>query len=102
MAGPVIIASMADCLAVTARQFHIPVEVICSAWRHAPVVRARFAAIWLMRQSGYSLPMIGRLLRRDHTSILHAERRARRLLDSDMDFSRRVAKASVRLAEANT
>lgn len=56
--------------------------------RSAPVVRARFAIVWLARTAlDASLSDIGRQLgNRDHTTILHAERRAVAFRASDPAF----------------
>lgn len=40
------------------------------------IVEARMAAIVLLRESGMSLHNCGRVLRRDHSSILHLEIKA--------------------------
>lgn len=36
------------------------------------IVQARWAAMWAMRQAGYSYPAIGAFFNRDHTSVIHA------------------------------
>ena len=42
--------------------------------RPRPLVRARWQIIALARNEGFSLPVIGRAMNRDHTSIIHALR----------------------------
>jgi chromosomal replication initiator protein len=56
----------------------ISVRDIRSDRRQAPIVRARFIAVHLCREfTSASLPVIGRMLGgRDHTTIIHALRRA--------------------------
>jgi len=39
------------------------------------VVLARHHCFWHFRQQGRSLPQIGRLMRRDHTTVLHGVRK---------------------------
>lgn len=38
------------------------------------VIQARMAVCWLLRQRGLSTPQIGRIIGRDHTTVLYAER----------------------------
>lgn len=36
------------------------------------VIKARHAVCWLLRQRGMSTPAIGRIVSRDHTTVMHA------------------------------
>lgn len=65
--------SPTDILQAVAEHFHIPSEDILSQSRKAPIVHARFAAIYLMREiNNDSWKQIGSHLgNRDHTSIIH-------------------------------
>ena len=40
--------------------------------RMRDIVRARWAAMWLLRAQGLSTPHIGRLFNRDHSTVMHA------------------------------
>lgn len=63
-----------------------PADIIGPSRRHDHVI-PRFAAVWVSRKRGYSLPQIGkRLGDRDHTTILSAERRAEQLRATDPYF----------------
>jgi hypothetical protein len=75
------------------------IDVVCAIWgvsygdligpRRARVLAVpRFAVAYLFRQhcKHMSLPMMGEVLRRDHTSILHGLRRAEELLKQDQIF----------------
>lgn len=44
--------------------------------RSAPLCRARWEAMRLLRDRGLSLPRIGRMLNRDHKTVMHGLRRA--------------------------
>lgn len=60
---------------------------LLSPARQAPVVRARqIAALLLRERTGQSYPRIARWLQRDHTTVLHGVRQARRLKDTDPAF----------------
>lgn len=53
---------------------------ICSPSRKAPLVRARQSVMaYLKDDLGYSYPVIGRYLNRDHTTVLHGVRKHREL-----------------------
>ena len=52
------------------------VEEITGPSRARPLTWLRFAIMAEMRGRGLSLPTIGRLLHRDHTTILHGLRQA--------------------------
>ena len=45
-------------------------------WRKADLVKWRHAAMYVARQSGLSFPAVGRLFRRDHTTVVYACKRA--------------------------
>jgi len=46
--------------------------------RRRPIVMARQECMWVMRSAGMSYPLIGRFLRRDHTTVLHGVRQHER------------------------
>jgi chromosomal replication initiation ATPase DnaA len=69
--------------------FGVSVEVIISQDRHRSIVRARFAAMWVFRELGiYSFPEIGRILVRDHTTIIPGVAKANVLRAKDKEFAR--------------
>lgn len=39
--------------------------------RHNVIVAARQECMWVLNKAGMSLPMIGRFMKRDHTTVLH-------------------------------
>ena len=64
-----------------AREFGVSTADLLGACRRREFIRPRFAAIQLIRETtGKSLPEIGAVFHRDHTSILHALRKP---LDAD-------------------
>jgi hypothetical protein len=56
----------------TARRFRITVEQIRSTDRRREVVDARAVAMAAMRYAGLSSPYIGKVMDRDHSTVLHA------------------------------
>ena len=61
----------------------IPAEEITGARRDAPIFRARRLVVGIARRhTRATLTEIGTVLRRDHTSILNAERRFGMLFDA--------------------
>jgi len=55
--------------------FDVTVGEILSSSRHRDVVHARQVAAWLLRAGGLSSPQIGRILGRDHTTVLYGVNR---------------------------
>lgn len=79
-----------------AAYYGVTAEDICSADRHRRFVRPRQVACYLMRPASY--PSIGRALGgRDHTTIIHAQRRVAALLESSPALAHEVADIRERL-----
>jgi chromosomal replication initiator protein len=76
---------MQDIASRTARQFSLRLRDLCGPSRRRPVVAARDVAIYLCRQlTRESLGRIGEYFGgRDHTTVMHACRKAEELLQSD-------------------
>jgi len=49
--------------------------MVLSDLREDRVVKARSAVIWVLRDAGLSLPHVGHLVHRDHSTVLTALRR---------------------------
>ena len=62
--------------------------------RNASIVRVRVAAYLALRSAGASYPEIGAVMKRDHTTVLSAVRKARRQVEQ----SSPVATGKVRVA----
>jgi chromosomal replication initiator protein len=71
-----------------AERYDIPLHVLLSPQRSAPIARARHIAMWIVRNSSdHSLPAIARLFRRyDHTTVIHAVRRIDAMMRRDPAF----------------
>lgn len=59
-----------------AAEHHVTVEDVCSRWRAKSVSAARHKVWSRLRVMGLSLPEIGALFGRDHTTVLVGVRRA--------------------------
>lgn len=75
----------------------MPVAELAGSGRYWRQYRARFVAMVLMREQGYSMSQIGRALgNRDHTTVHHGLRRATDLIaQGDQDFVGQIARARV-------
>ena len=60
-----------DVVASVASAFGQGAREIMSASRRRDVVAARAAIATILREAGYSLSRIGRVLKRDHTTVMH-------------------------------
>ncbi len=59
-----------------ARQTGITVGQLKGELRYANICRARHMAMWIIRRNtNLSLPLIGAIFDRDHTSVIHALRK---------------------------
>lgn len=58
--------------AAVAAMHGISVAALLAQSRHQEAVEARCVAVWLLYQQGFGWSAIGRLLRRDHSTIKHA------------------------------
>jgi chromosomal replication initiation ATPase DnaA len=62
-------------LTAAADLYGVEVESILSDDRGPLAVRARHAVCWLLRERGMSFPEIGKVIGRDHTTVMYACRR---------------------------
>jgi len=80
-----------------ARAYGVTLADLQGRRRHASLAWARHVAAYMVRGlTGASLPEIGALLHRDHTTIMHATRRVARMVDQDAGVRERLG----RLVEA--
>lgn len=91
-----------DIQKVTATAFKSSFRAIMSESRSPSVVRSRFAAIYLAEKLKKlsTTDLARRFARQDHTTIIHALRRAREFMVSDSDFAARVDQAEQELTRA--
>lgn len=80
-----------DVLAYVANSAGVKVTDLSGPARRRPYIYYRFVAVWAIRQCcpHMSYPAIGRMLGgRDHTSIIHAERRAKEEMTKRPDLQK--------------
>jgi chromosomal replication initiator protein len=70
-------------LARVCEHFEITMTELLSKDRHAHIADARHVAAWLLRETGLSYPSIGKVLERDHTTIMHSVRKVEREIASE-------------------
>lgn len=77
-------------LSIVRRAFEITgieAETILSPSREPAVCWVRFAVVLAAHRAQLSYAQIGRTLRRDHSTIMHAANRARELMQADDGFA---------------
>lgn len=76
-----------DVLWRVAHYFHMPLSEMLEGGNEPMFVLPRYVAMYLLRESGWSLSRIGRLIRKDHTTVLHGVRKvsAGRLVSPELD-----------------
>ena len=90
--------SMGDVLAAVAAEFAVPVEAIRGRRKTQQVAWARQAAMWVARRhTAASLPRIGQLLRRDHSTVLHGVRATEARIATDPDVAQAMLRVQQRL-----
>jgi hypothetical protein len=75
---------------MVANDFGVTVPEMDGNCRHQRLAVPRAVAMWIVRTClGYSYPQIGRVFRRDHTSVVHAIGRLTALRDHDAALAAR-------------
>lgn len=69
-----------------ARAFGIPEQVLRAKVYSPKANRARAALYWILRQKGYTFPMIGILCARNHTTVISGVHRAEVVYSKERDF----------------
>ena len=79
-------------ITLAAHRFDVPAKAIMSRARKEQYQGPRRAVVMIARDYlGMTYPQIGRMMRRDHTSIIHAERRGMDMLCQDLHFAKTYA-----------
>jgi chromosomal replication initiator protein len=96
-AGPEISATLI--MAATASYFQITMDDLTGASRSRVLVTARQVAMYLCRElTDLSLPKIGQHFgNRDHTTVMHAERKVRQLIAERRSMYNQVSELTARI-----
>ncbi len=87
--------SVSEIIDRTAASFNFDSDDLCGPSRRQPLVLARQIAMYLARElTDLSLPKIGAAFGRDHTTVMHAIDKIKRLIQSDHDVFERVNRLS--------
>ncbi len=96
--GPITVRAILD---EVSAEFGVPVPEILSPWREARLLPARHAAMALAKRlTKLSLPQIGRVMRRDHTTVLSGIAAHERREATSPEIAARVRAVSQRLRGA--
>lgn len=75
------------CVQTAAQLFSVPSRHIVGEATAKEYMRPRLAVYWAAREVlGYTYPQIGRILNRDHTTVMSGYRTALRLRETDAAF----------------
>lgn len=77
-----------DIVLVGSEMFNIHPDVIYGDNRTAFICRARFGIYMALHLRGASKTQVGRIMRRDHSTIIHGLTRAERMMEKDDAFKR--------------
>lgn len=90
---------LAGILQLVAAELDLLPELIRGVSRQRELVHARWLVMTLAQRClGYSLPRIGRLMQRDHTSVLHGIRSLAALARADATLAARIEALAARLS----
>ena len=67
--------------------------------RSRRICRARYAIFAALRQQGMSYAKIGALTGRDHSTVIHGIKRAKKMTESDPVFARKLKRLAVSQSE---
>ncbi|PRX99575.1 chromosomal replication initiator protein DnaA [Allonocardiopsis opalescens] len=96
--GPEITA--ATIMAQTASYFGLSMEDLCGTSRSRVLVTARQIAMYLCRElTDLSLPKIGQQFGRDHTTVMHADRKIRSLMAERRSIYNQVTELTNRIKQ---
>jgi len=96
--GPEITASAI--MAQTASYFGLSTEDLCGTSRSRVLVTARQIAMYLCRElTDLSLPKIGQQFGRDHTTVMHADRKIRSLMAERRSIYNQVTELTNRIKQ---
>ncbi len=100
-AGPEV--SLATIMTQTAQYFGLTIEDLCGSSRSRVLVTARQIAMYLSRElTDMSLPKIGQQFGgRDHTTVMHAERKIRDLMAQKHSVYNQVTELTARIKQQN-
>ncbi|MBT2226379.1 chromosomal replication initiator protein DnaA [Nonomuraea sp. NEAU-A123] len=99
-AGEITIATI---MAKTAEYFGISIDDLCGSSRSRALVNARQIAMYLVRElTELSLPKIGQQFGgRDHTTVMHAERKIRSLIAERRSMYNQVNELTMRIKQTS-
>ena len=86
-----------------ANEFGVTVEAVMSNDRHCPIPDARHLAYLLVREKmGVGYTKIGRMFRRDHSSVQHGVKKAGALIKYDPEFAAKARAVKERIGSQET
>jgi signal recognition particle subunit SEC65 len=88
-----------DIVEAIAGHFGVSLDDILSHHRNREVVLARHIAEYILRENGLSFLNIGRLMNKDHTTMVHAHKKFCEKMKTDKEISRIVSKINAELAK---
>ena len=87
-------------MAQTADYFGITIDDLCSANRSRTMVSARHIAMYLCRElTDLSLPKIGQAFGRDHTTVMHANKKISKLMKEKRETFNHVSELTNRIKQ---
>jgi len=86
-----------DIVRATIETCHVSIEEVMSEMRNAAVIHARHIIFYLMCCNGYQLKAIGKLLNRDHSTVIYARDHHAKRLEDDSYYAELYQKVITRI-----
>lgn len=84
-----------EIITLCAKMFGVTPKDLMGMGRANEVIQARFALCAALRMRGWSYPRIGAFMRRDHTTIMHAVKRAEYIMERSREYEEKVETLSM-------
>jgi chromosomal replication initiation ATPase DnaA len=98
--APAAPPSIRRLVSAAAAEWGVPPAALLSAGRQRQLARPRQAVMYLAAtRLNHSLPLIGRCLRRDHSTVLYGRYRMADLIEQDPDLAARVERVAAAAIE---
>lgn len=79
-----------DYIRAAAKMFGVHPRDITGPYRFQFILKPRFALSKALRERGWSYSEIGRLMKRDHSTIMHHIRKAEYFMERDPDYAAKI------------
>ena len=89
---PPAAVKMTTVLSLVCEEFRVPLSMLTGGCRSHDLCLARYAAMKILQDAGFSYPRIGALLKRHHTTVIHGVGRAEEFIRTRPPFAMTISR----------